>query len=251
MTTFRDYVKPETLEEAWQLNQKRSCKVMGGMMWLRLGNRTISKGVDLSGVLSDRIEENNAYYTLGAMVTLRQLEQHPGLNAFTQNAMADCVKDIVGVQFRNMATLGGSLYGRFGFSDVLTLFLALHAQVELYKGGRIPLSEYVGMPYDNDILTSVVVPKQNLSVCYQSIRNQATDFPVLTCAVSCVDGEYTAAVGARPGRAQAVTGPAEGLAQKAMELPFGTNARASAEYRQKMAGVLVRRGLETLTGGEQ
>ena len=39
--------------------------------------------------------------------------------------MREAVRHIVGVQFRNCATVGGSVYGRFGFSDVLTLLLAL------------------------------------------------------------------------------------------------------------------------------
>ena len=72
----------------------------------------------------------------------RQLEQHEGLNAYTNGAIRNAVKDIVGVQFRNMATLGGSIWGRFGFSDVLTVFLAMDCYVELYKGGIVPLEQF-------------------------------------------------------------------------------------------------------------
>ena len=60
--------------------------------------------------------------SIGARVTLRELEQHVGLNTYTHDAVKNAVKDIVGVQFRNMATIGGSIWGRFGFSDVLTVF---------------------------------------------------------------------------------------------------------------------------------
>ena len=35
-----------------------------------------------------------------------------------------------------MSTVGGSIWGRYGFSDVLTLFLAMDTWVELYKGGQ-------------------------------------------------------------------------------------------------------------------
>ena len=38
---------------------------------------------------------------------------------------------------RSMATVGGSIWGRFGFSDVLTVFLAMDSYVELYKGGIV------------------------------------------------------------------------------------------------------------------
>lgn len=38
MLTITDYVKAKTLEEAYELNQARNSRVMGGMMWMRLGN---------------------------------------------------------------------------------------------------------------------------------------------------------------------------------------------------------------------
>ena len=59
------------------------------------------------------------------MCTLRSLEVHGGLNTYFQEAFKESVRHIVGVQFRNGATVGGSVFGRFGFSDVLTMFLGM------------------------------------------------------------------------------------------------------------------------------
>ena len=111
------------------------------------------------------------------------------------------MKDIVGVQFRNMATVGGSIWGRFGFSDVLTVLLAMDTYVELYKGGIIPLEQFAKMKKDNDILIRLIVKKIPCKVIYTAMRNQSTDFPVLACAVSHMNGEYRASIGARPARA--------------------------------------------------
>ena len=66
------------------------------------------------------------------MTSLRDLELHKGLDAMTGGAVRESLRHIVGVQFRNLATVGGSIFGRFGFSDVLTMFLALDSWVELY-----------------------------------------------------------------------------------------------------------------------
>ena len=44
----KNYVKPASLEEAYELNQKRSSRLVGGMMWMRLGKGTIQTAVDLS-----------------------------------------------------------------------------------------------------------------------------------------------------------------------------------------------------------
>ncbi len=202
MITIKNYVQAQSLEEAWQLNQKKSNRILGGMLWIRLGNGNVNTAIDLCKLGLDTIEETDEQFSIGAMSTLRDIEMHPSLNAYTSGAVAAAVKDIVGVQFRNMATVGGSIWGRFGFSDVLTVFLALDSYVELYKGGIIPLEQFASMKPDNDILVRLIVKKTPVSVVYKAMRNQRTDFPVLTCAVSCLNGKYQAAIGARPARAK-------------------------------------------------
>ena len=114
--------------------------------------------------------------------------------------MAKALQPIVGVQFRNLATAGGSIWGRFGFSDVLTLFLALDAKVELYKGGVMPLERFAALPYDRDILVRLIVPKTSCRLAYEAMRIQRTDLPVLTCAVAQTGGETRAVIGARARR---------------------------------------------------
>ena len=141
MLTITDYVKAKTLEEAYELNQARNSRVMGGMMWMRLGNGTISTAIDLCDLGLDTIEETDEEFSIGARVTLRELEQHVGLNTYTHDAVKNAVKDIVGVQFRNMATIGGSIWGRFGFSDVLTVFLAMDSYVSFIRAELFQLAD--------------------------------------------------------------------------------------------------------------
>ena len=147
MMTIQKYVRAQSLEEAWQLNQNMRSRILGGMLWLRLGKSNVSTAIDLSDLGLNAIEETEEAFSIGAMATLRDIEKHEGLNRYSNGAIADAVKDIVGVQFRNMATVGGSIWGRFGFSDVLTVFLALDSYVELYKGGIIPLEQFAQPAY--------------------------------------------------------------------------------------------------------
>ena len=74
MLTISNYVKPKTLEEAYELNQARNSRVMGGMMWMRLGNAKVQTIIDISGLGLDQIEETDHVFRIGAMCTLRQLE---------------------------------------------------------------------------------------------------------------------------------------------------------------------------------
>lgn len=261
MITIQNYVQAQSLEEAWQLNQKKRNRILGGMLWLRLGNGSIDTAIDLCKLGLNTIEETNEQFTIGAMVTLRDLELHEGLNNYSGNSVADAVKKIVGVQFRNMATVGGSLWGRFGFSDVLTVFLAMDSYVELYKGGIIPLEQFAKMKPDNDIFVRLIVKKSPCKVVYTSMRNQSTDFPVLACAVSCVNGEYRASVGARPSRARIwrdeegfladgiTTESAKAFAAYVAEnAPTEGNVRGSAAYRTHLIEVLTERAVRELGG---
>ena len=256
MLTIKQYVRPQTLDEAYALCQKRGNVVLGGMLWLKMESLNVNTVIDLSCLGLDTITETDTDFTIGAMVSLRQLETHPGLNTYTGGCMASCVAPIVGVQFRNVATIGGSVWGKFGFSDPLTLLLALGARVRLHHLGEMPLTQWLEMPTVRDILTHVILPKTPCRLAYLSQRNTATDFPVLTCAACRRAEGIVCAVGARPGRAVLFTaddalwekGITEESArafadQVAESAAFGSNMRASAEYRKTICRVLVRRAV--------
>ena len=164
MLKIKSYVKVNSIEEAYELNQKKTAIVLGGMVWLKMGNRNISTAIDLSGLGLAGIQETDEEFVIGCMTTLRELETDKRLNEYTQGAVRESVRHIVGVQFRNCATVGGSIWGRYGFSDVLTMFLGMDTWVELHNAGKIPLTEFVDRKKDNDILVNIIVKKQPLPV---------------------------------------------------------------------------------------
>ena len=163
MLTIKEFRKVSSIEEAYELNQKKTNRIIGGMLWLKMQTGNVNIAIDLSGLNLDTIEETDTEFKIGAMTTLRDLELHAGLNQYTNNSMKEAMRHIVGVQFRNLATVGGSIYGRYGFSDVLTVFMALDAYVELHLAGIIPISEFAKMPYDNDVLVNIIVKKTALN----------------------------------------------------------------------------------------
>ena len=262
MLTIKNYVRVKSLEEAYELNQRNGC-VLGGMLWLKMSSRMVQTAIDLSELGLNTIEESSEEFSIGCMTTLRQLELDERLNTYGNGAFREAVKSIVGVQFRNLATVGGSIFGRYGFSDVLTVFLAFDTYVELYKGGIIPLPQFAEMKPDKDILVRLIVKKVPMRCAYVSHRNTKTDFPVLACAVSEGPWGVRAVVGARPQKAMIF--PVEGLkageikkemiaeaaAETAKKVPVSGNMRAGAEYRGVLAEVLIRRALEQLEAGAE
>jgi CO/xanthine dehydrogenase FAD-binding subunit len=261
--TLLNIAQPDTLQEAYQiLTAKKSNAILGGCAYLRMGSQTIHTGVDLSKLGLDFIKEYDTYIEIGAMACLRDVETNKAIAKWFSGIVAKSVRSIIGVQFRNVATVGASVFSRYGFSDFLTALMVLDTEIELYKGGRLPLARFMDMPRAKDILLKVIIHKTPRTAAYLALRNSQSDYPVLTVAVSRLDDDWKIAVGARPTRAKLAAQAVLLLANAgdvtpdtldqaarlaAEELPFGANMRASAEYRRAMCTTLVKRGLVEVT----
>jgi CO/xanthine dehydrogenase FAD-binding subunit len=263
MLTIKEYARPRTLEEAYDLlKEGRRNELLGGCTFLRLSSREIQTAVDLSDLGLRFIAEAGGFLEIGAMTTLRDLEISGLMCSFADGVLPQSVKNIVGTQFRNLATAGATVYSRYGFSDFLTALLVLDADAVLFRGGRVPLEEFLRVGAKTDILEKLVIRKRPTRAAFLDFRNSCGDFAVVNTAVSCSEGRWRVAVGARPSRARASAAAAAFLEQNppgpetagqaarlaVEELTFGTNMRGTAEYRKTVARVLLRRGiLEVMT----
>ncbi len=264
MLKFAKHLVPATTAEAHEmLLANRGARVLGGGLWLRQGRRAISCAIDLSTCGLDYIEESDDAFAIGAMTPLADVERHAAFNRATCGVFERAVRDIVGTQFRNLATVGGSLYGRFGFSDVLTALMALDAEVEFVGAGRISLPAFAASPYGRDVLERLVVHRRPYRAAYGCLRRQATDFPVVNVCAARWGDAWHVSVGARPLRARLLVGedlgcrsaaPSHGELVSVLEavraLDYGTNYLAGAAYRRHIAGVLAVRAVCEAAGTE-
>lgn len=258
MFTADNYIVANSVEEAYELNKARNSTVVGGMLWLKMSNKKFKNIIDLSKLELDKIEETEEEIQIGAMVSLRELETNEILKANFGEAFKESVRHIVGVQFRNCATIGGSVYGRFGFSDILTLLMSLDCYVKVYPTGIIPIEEYAKQKQENEILEKIIIKKHNYNVSYLTQRLTKTDFPILACSVAKIDDKYRVSIGARPMRAVLVenelsSNPTEEEIVKLQNhieetVKFGSNMRASGEYRKLLAKILTKRAIENIGG---
>ena len=258
MYTMKNYVQAESLEEAYALRKKnRNNVILGGNLWLKMTTRDLATGIDLCNLGLNRIEEDEQEFAIGCMCTLRDLETNASMETEFGGAVKDALKHIVGVQFRNTATVGGSVYPRFGFSDVLTMLAALDCEIELYEKGRVSIRDFVKESPGQDILVKVIVKKDKRKVVYETLRMTETDFGILNCAVSLKDGVYTIVIGAAPRKAKIVEATPcsnwedretreKWLEEIVEQFVFGTNMRGSKEYRKAMAKVLITRAVDRL-----
>lgn len=263
MFKAQNYIKVSDLQEALELNKKRTNKVLGGGCWMKMGKKNINTLIDLSGLGLDKITETDDEIIIGAMVTLRDIESSPVIEKYFGNYFKDAFTHIVGVQFRNCATIGGSVFSRFGFSDIVTSLIVLGTEIELAGGETVSMEEYSQRDYDNDIVVNIHIKKDGRKAAYESFRNTQTDIPVLNCSLAYDGKKLYAAVGARPMRGKVSTMDCYDVENSEeifkffekiqTETEFGTNTRASKEYRKHLCLVLLKRAYKKLVckEGEQ
>lgn len=256
MLHIDNYFSVSNLNEAYEtLVSVPDSVVLGGCGYLRLGRRRIGTAIDLSRLGLDCIAEAGDTVEIGAMTTLRAIETHPLTGSLWGGVLPRALKSIVGVQLRDCVTIGGTVAGRYPFSDPLTALVALDATVQLYHQGPVALAEYLAARGTLDIVEKIILHRNVRLASFASIRRSATDFALLNAAVArCADG-FRLVVGSRPGRAiRAVMAEAylnhNGLDSRtataagrlvAEELAFGDNSRASGVYRQAVCPVLIER----------
>ena len=262
MLSFNNYHRPEALETAYEiLNKHKRSQLVGGGAFLRMGNRKLTDVVDLSALELDFLHTDKTTIEIGAMTSFHTLETAAHLSQRHRAFFRQALGQIVGVQLRNMVTVGGTVYSRYGFSDLNTALLALGGAVHLYKAGETSIESFFEQTLpDRDILEKVCIPSSFDFASFKSARLSTADYALLNLAVTLTDGKYRLAVGARPHRAKLAHktmaflngGPLtperieKATVMLASEITFGSNRMASKAYRKAVSKGLLKEALNSI-----
>ncbi len=158
---------------------------------------------------------------------------------------------------RNVLSVGGTVAGRYGFSDLNTVFLAMNARVSLYNVGEVDFADFLSGNNRGPLLIEKIVLEAGRGA-FLSIRNTRQDLPIVNVATAISGGSWRIAVGARPGpsrlaaKAAEILGTAEhpkaeiiekAAATAAGEVSFRSDIRGTADYRKSVCATLVRRAI--------
>ncbi len=259
-----EYYRASSLEDAYsKLLENPKNSIIAGGLWMKKTGLSYNALIDLSLLGLDKIEDKKDEVVIGSMVTQRDFENTPIIQSLYSGAVAFAVREVMGLNFRNLATIGGSIMGRYPFSDVITGLLPYDVKLEFYPAQEMSLEEYLSYRGKlNAILVAIHIKKEEGKGFFKKVKMTALDFPMVNIAVSKVNNKYAIVIGARPAAAS--------LAHKAMdyingiknpgveefnkageiateELSFLDNKDASKEYRIDLAKVYVRRGLEEVS----
>lgn len=234
---------PETLVSLHRVDEKRSSEIIDGAL------------------------------SLGALMTLRDAETDPLVREHFP-VLIETLREVASVRIRNMATLGGALAHADPNQDTPVALMALDASVvSTGPGGEAvrSLSDFYVDYYETrlepgELITDVLIPlphARSASSFVKFLPRSKEDYGVVTVATHVAlaeDGRCEACrialgcVGMTVLRARDAEGSLTGesidealiemAANLAMEItdPIA-DARGSAGYKKKMAGVFVRRAL--------
>jgi len=248
MGTF-EYLRPKTIEEAVSLLE-RGVPLAGGTR-VSTARRHIGAAIDLRDLdLTDlKIEKGAASIEAGVSLQVI-LESEPPL----PDALRSACRLEAGWNIRNAATLGGTIMAGDGRSPLLTVLLALDADVTLEPASRtISLVDFLhqrNAASIHDLITGAHF-ELPLTLEYEQVARSPVDRPIVCAAAARFTSSARIAIGGFgefPQRAveaekKAAAGESlDSVAQAAASLlETAQDAWASAEYRTAVAGVLVRR----------
>ena len=150
--------------------------------------------------------------------------------------------------------MGGSVFGKFGFSDVVTALLGFKVELVFYPEAVMSLDEYVKKPgFADGILTEVRIYKSSAKSFFKKVKATALDYPILNVCVT-HDKDYRIVVGSRPLVSSLCENGMKYLNEGGkdldhavelcmQELKLGDSISAKSEYRSHLARVYLKRGL--------
>lgn len=256
-----EYLKPKSLEEAYKnLIDGNKNHIIGGGAWIKLTYKSVNKLISLDELNLDYITEKDNSIEIGSMTSLRSIETNDLVKSLGSGILQKAISKIMGINIRNLATIGGSIMGKFSFSDILPVLLVLDAKLVFYKLGEMSIEEFIKTKRLNqDILIKIIIKKDEGLGFFKKVAITPLDFSILNLAVIKSNFGYKISFGATPYIAKLAKNTMEFLnhtdvindtvLEKCTELmleeiSFSSNNKSSKEYKQELAKVYLKRAVK-------
>lgn len=272
MKALREYVRPTSAEEAVAIKQEHGDKAAylgGGSDLLVERPDRVEVAIDTRHSGIGYVREEGDAYAIGGAALLRDVEREVGHIA--RGMLGAAVRDTAPWLIRNAATLAGNVANASPAADSVPALLALDAQLVLLDNSeeRVLVGEVFQGPHrtvlGDRLIREIRIPKDaaRRQGVFVKLARSKSDIAQVNVAVTLArDGnvvrDVRIALGAvapvpmRAGRSETLL-KGQPLTQKLLEEVERTirkevrpisDWRASADYRRRMSGVLVRRALE-------
>jgi CO/xanthine dehydrogenase FAD-binding subunit len=243
-----EYHRPANLESAMVLLKRKTPVTypLAGGTSLLLRKSDDFAVVDIQDLKLNTIQQQDGKIRIGSGVTLQQMVDDGILPAMLRKAS----RSEASFNIRQAATIGGTIASGDGHSALLTVLLAINADVYLASQEKpIALGELLplrGKLLTNNLITEISIT-ENLTFTYQKVAKTPVDVPlILVCATQWSGGRTRIVVGGPlPTPKLAMDGTsATGADVAASNLLAGEHP-----YLGEMAAVLTKRCLQQLQDG--
>jgi CO/xanthine dehydrogenase FAD-binding subunit len=246
-----EYNRPATLEAALELLSRKVPKTVplaGGTILNRKSEDDFAV-VDIQKLPLKEIKLEGNSFCIGAGVTLQQLIDHPD----TPSVVRDACKRESNFNLRQMSTIGGCIAAGDGRSTLLSVLLAINAEITLLPGSeKVTLGEMLprrGSYLEKRLITAITL-NTKVRVAYETISKTPADSPIVGVTVAQWPNGRTRVnvfgFGKHP--VPAMDGTSAIGADLAARNAFveSEDVHASTSYRVNLAGVLTKRCLEKI-----
>lgn len=191
---------PNTIEKAMELKGQFEslAKYVSGATLLQLqwqsGHQIPHHLISLEKIPSlkeIKIDLENKYVSIGAMVTLTQCREEPIFQK-TLPILYEAVKSIAAPAVRNRATIGGNIMG--GVGDLIPLLMSLNAKLVFFEERNFKTVDVIEWllnkeTFHQTLLSEIIIPFEEMdgltSVFYKKIGRRET----FTAAILTVSGK--------------------------------------------------------------
>lgn len=244
--TSLQYHRPQTLDEALELLEQGV--PLGGGTRLTPSLRGIGAVVDLQDLALDQIEATDSTLEFGGTATLQGLVDN---ESRLPEALIQAARLEAGWNIRNKATIAGTIVTGDGRSPLLTVLLALGADLEFAPGkDRISLTDALdrGADRTDGKLITAIHAANPSRMKYAQVARSPADRPQICVSVAEFNSESPVRIalggyGAHP----LLLSKDENLSTQGAAELAGTmyseagDQWASADYRSSAAAILVAR----------
>lgn len=274
LTNVSEYFRPQTVEEAYELMQsdrEHSIFLSGGTIVALMESSRIAKVIDLKSLRLDTVSVTEDEIVVGATTTVESFRKDPLIRKEFGEFFYEAFSLVGSWQIRNMATIGGSIAPKLGWSDVSTCLLVTGSSLMIYGVDgyqRMLISDYFSLPAgEKPLITHVILKRDGWFSAFEKFSKTTFDIATVNVGLSIrpEQGRIKAArvvCGSRPqypARFETVESAMVDLeindvmpsiVRSLLYESFagGSNMTASFEYRKHLASVLAQRAAEKLKG---
>ena len=254
------YIEAKSLKEAYELlKASRDNRVVGGGAWIKISMKKAKTLISLDNLNLDYIKDEKDFIEIGSQTNLRKIETNKNIKSLYSGILSKAINHIMGITIRNLATIGGSIMGKFAFSDLYSVLLVMDVKLKFYNLGEISFDDYINSPrITDDILISIKLNKNNSVGYFKKVAKTALDFAMINLAIA-KDNDIKIAIGSKPAIAKLSSSAMEYLnsqtkiddeiIEKTCEIAIeeaniNSNVRASKEYREVLIRTYLKRGIQ-------